>query len=99
MPADLKAGPTETGRTQGAKRDKKLEKSCADFEAMLVAQVLKTMRKTIPKNGLLKSSQGRETYEMILDQKIAEDLANKGEGLGLKEMLYRQMTRQPSRKD
>jgi flagellar protein FlgJ len=52
------------------------------------------MRQTVPKNGLLNPSQGKETYEMIMDQKIADDLANKGQGLGLQKMLYNQIIKQ-----
>jgi peptidoglycan hydrolase FlgJ len=87
------------GRTIDPAQEKKLKKACADFESMLVFQLLKTMRQTIPKNGLLKPSQGKETYEMMFDQKIADDLANKGQGLGLQKMLYNQITRQNFKKD
>ena len=66
---------------------------------MLAYQLLKTMRQTIPKNGFIGPSQGKETYEMMMDQKIADDLANKGQGLGLQKMLYNQMTQQNSKKD
>ena len=97
--ADVKASQTTTGRTIDPVQEKKLKKACADFESMLVFQLLKTMRQTVPKNGLLKPSQGKETYEMMLDQKIADDLANKGQGLGLQKMLYNQITRQNFKKD
>lgn len=36
---------------------------------------------------------------MMLDQKIADDLASKGQGLGLQKMLYDQITRQNFKKD
>ena len=97
--ADVKASQTTTGRTIDPVQEKKLKKACADFESMLVFQLLKTMRQTVPKNGLLKPSQGKETYEMIMDQKIADDLANKGQGLGLQKMLYNQIIKQNFKKD
>jgi peptidoglycan hydrolase FlgJ len=87
-----------TERAIDPAQDKKLKKVCADFESMLVFQLLKTMRQTIPKNGLLKPSQGK-TYEMMLDQKIADDLAHKGQGLGLQKMLYNQISKQNAKKD
>jgi peptidoglycan hydrolase FlgJ len=96
---DVKASQTMAGRTIDPAQEKKLKKACADFESMLVFQLLKTMRQTVPKNGLLKSSQGKETYEMIMDQKIADDLANKGQGLGLQKMLYNQIIKQNFKKD
>lgn len=97
--ADIKASQITTGRTIDLEQEKKLKKVCADFESMLVFQLLKTMRQTVPKNGLLKPSQGKETYQMMLDQKIADDLANKGQGLGLQTILYNQMIRQNFKKD
>ncbi len=96
---EVRASQTTTGRTIDPVQEKRLKKVCADFESMLVFQLLKTMRQTIPKNGLLKPSQGKETYEMMLDQKIADDLANKGQGLGLQKILYNQITRQNFKKD
>ena len=75
-------------------REKKLKKICADFESVLAYQMLKTMRQTIPKGGVLGGSHGKETYEMMLDQKMADELATKGQGLGLQKMLYNQLTRQ-----
>jgi peptidoglycan hydrolase FlgJ len=96
---NVKAEQTKTGRAIDPAQEKKLKKACADFEAILVFQLLKTMRQTVPKNGLLKPSQGKETYEMMLDQKIADDLANKGQGLGLQKMLYNQIIRQNFKKD
>jgi Rod binding domain-containing protein len=95
----VKDSQTTAGRTIDQAQEKKLKKACADFESMLVFQLLKTMRQTVPKNGLLKPSQGEETYRMMMDQNIADDLANKGQGLGLQKMLYKQIIDQNYRKD
>jgi flagellar protein FlgJ len=99
IPGIITADPSTAGQTADPVRDKKLKKACADFEAMLVFQLLKTMRQSAPRNGFLKPSQGQQTYEMMLDQKIAEELANKGGGLGLQKMLYNQMTQPTPKKD
>jgi flagellar protein FlgJ len=93
------AAATTGQSTDAAAKEKKLKKACADFESMLVYQLLKTMRQTIPKDGLLKSSQGRQTYEMMLDQKLATELTNKGEGLGLQTRIYKQLTGANLKKD
>ena len=89
----------KTGQTTVSEREKKLKKACADFEAILVYQLLKTMRQTIPKSGFLSGSHGKDTYEMMLDQKIADDLAKKGQGLGLQKMLYNQIANQNIKND
>ena len=82
-----------------AEKNAKLRKVCADFEAMLVFQMMKSMRQTIPQNGLFKPSQGRATFEMLLDQKLAEAVSRKGEGMGLQRALYEQLARPPEKKD
>lgn len=82
-----------------AEKNAKLRKVCADFEAMLVFQMMKSMRQTIPQNGLFKPSQGRATFEMLLDQKLAEAVSRKGEGVGLQRALYDQLTRPSEKKD
>jgi peptidoglycan hydrolase FlgJ len=98
IPDHITADKSKAGQTSDQK-EKKLRKACADFEAMLVFQLFKTMRQSAPRNGFLKPSQGRETYEMMLDQKISEELAHKGEGLGLQKMLYNEITQRNLKKD
>lgn len=98
-PGSITADKSTAVQTTDPAQEKKLKKACADFEAMLVFQLLKTMRQSAPRNGFLKSSPGRETYEMMLDQKVAEELANKGGGLGLQKMLYNQMMQRSPKKD
>jgi Rod binding domain-containing protein len=39
------------------------------------------------------NSPGKDTYYMLMDQKVAEDLSRKGNGLGLQKMLYEQLTK------
>ena len=93
IPTHINADKSTAAQTTDLAQQKKLKKACADFEAMLAFQLLKTMRQSIPKSGFLKSSQGRDTYEMMLDQKISEEMAHKGEGMGLQKILYNQISR------
>jgi Rod binding domain-containing protein len=72
-------------------KEKRLRKSCADFEAIFTYQLFKSMRDTIPDSGLVKKFPGKETYDMMMDQKVAEELSKRDNGLGLKEMLYKQL--------
>jgi len=72
---------------------KKIKKACQDFEAIFTYYLLKNMRQTIPKSQNAAISSGKETYNMIMDQKIAEDFSRRGNGLGLQKMLYEQMTK------
>ena len=71
----------------------KIKKACQDFESIFTYYLLKNMRQTIPKSQGVISSASSDTYNMIMDQKIAEDFSRKGNGLGLQKMLYEQMTK------
>jgi flagellar protein FlgJ len=83
-----------TGRLEGqapVDKEGKLKKTCADFESILIYYMFKSMRQSIPKSGYFKQSPGKDTYNMMLDQKIAEELANKGKGAGLQNTLFEQL--------
>ncbi len=71
----------------------KIKKVCQDFESIFTYYLLKNMRQTIPQNQNVVSSVSKDTYNMIMDQKIAEDFSRRGNGLGLQKMLYEQMTK------
>ena len=85
-PAEAVAGEA------GLLREKKLRKACADFESVFIYEMLKTMRKTVPPSGLLNKMEGKDTYEMMTDQKVSEELAKKG-GMGLQDVLFNQLKR------
>ena len=78
--------------TDGERKEVKLRKACADFESIFIYQLLQTMRKTIPVGGILSNKNSRsDIYTTMFDQKIAEDLAKRGGGVGLQKMLYQQL--------
>ena len=91
------SGPLEIGskvtvpqQTDPAK-EKRLKKVCADFEALLTYNLLKTMRKTVPAGGAIPRTPSRDTYEMMMDQHIADAVARKGQGVGLQKAIYDQL--------
>ena len=73
-------------------KDRKLRKSCADFEALFISYIFQTMRKTIPESQTTTKMPGKDTYTMIVDHKLSEDLARRG-GIGLQKVLYNQLKR------
>jgi Rod binding domain-containing protein len=73
-------------------KDRKLRKSCADFEALFISYIFQTMRKTIPESQTTAKMPGKDTYTMIVDHKLSEDLARRG-GIGLQKVLYNQLKR------
>jgi peptidoglycan hydrolase FlgJ len=72
---------------------KKLKKTCADFESIFTYQLLKTMRQTIPQTQIGMSNSNKDTYNMMMDQKLAETISAKGTGLGLQKVLFDQLTK------
>ncbi|HET6490509.1 MAG TPA: rod-binding protein [Syntrophales bacterium] len=78
-----------------ADKDRKLRKACADFEAIFISYIFQTMRKAVPENSYMGKMPGKDTYTMMMDHKLSEDLARKGGGIGLQKVLYEQMKRIP----
>jgi len=76
-----------------AVQDKKLRQACTEFESIFLYNLFKEMRRTVPKSSLLPAAPGKDTYEMMFDQKVAEDLSKRGEGIGLQKVLYEQLRR------
>jgi len=75
--------------------DEKLKKACTDLEALFIHQIFKSMRQTIPKTGLLGGGSEEEIFQSLFDQELSRSLAQR-KGMGLGQMIYRQMTRQGS---
>lgn len=68
-----------------------LKKAAQEFESMFLQMVLKSMRDTVPQDGLMSSEETR-FFTSMLDQQMAQDLA-KGGSLGFAKMLEQQFRR------
>ena len=72
-------------------KDKELLEVAKKFEAILIHQMLKAMRKTVNKSDLLNSfSLGQ--YESMMDEEIANEMV-KQKGIGLADNLFYQLSR------
>lgn len=66
-------------KTEYSKEDlEKLKKVAQDFEAILVNQILKSMRKSMPKSDLFGEGVASEFYTGMFDENIAKAVASKG---------------------
>ena len=74
-------------------KEKKLRKVCADFESIFTYYMFKTMRQSIPQSGYFKQSPGKDAYNILFDQKVAEEMAKKGKGAGLQQTLFEQLNK------
>lgn len=63
------------------------------FEALFLNMMLKSMRDATPKEGLFDDSNTHQFYTGMLDSQLAQNLS-KGKGIGLADMMLRQMRRQ-----
>ena len=70
--------------------DKNIKKAAKEFEAYFVSHLLKVMRESVPKSGLLSGGMGEDFYTSMMDEKIAEGIALQG-GFGLSQLLDRQI--------
>ena len=78
---------SKTGHVPEANRDAaQLEKACAEFESLFIFHLLKEMRSTIPKTGLLTGGRGEEIYTSMFDAQVARELASE-RGIGLATLL------------
>ena len=73
------------------KDEKELKALAQQFESIFVNQLLKSMRETLPKEGLL-SSFSVDMYESMFDQEVAGEMS-RGKGMGLADVLYTQLSR------
>lgn len=89
----LRAAPTASN-SDGNGNDK-LRKCCADFESLLIYEMVKTMRRSISKCDLLHGGEGEELFEQLFDQEICRSLCER-QGFGLGDMLYSQLRLKPT---
>jgi flagellar protein FlgJ len=78
---------TEAAATRESAR---LQKACEQFEAVFMNELLKTMRATVAREGLLDGDSGEETFTAMLDEHIAE-LGAAGRTGGIAAALYQQL--------
>lgn len=71
--------------------DRRLQEACHDFEAVLLHQLLKTMRASVPKSGWLGQETGHQVFQDMLDGEYAKQMSRSG-SFGLAGALYRQLS-------
>jgi flagellar protein FlgJ len=70
----------------------KLKDAARQFESYYIFMMLKEMRKTVPKDGLLSSGLGHDMYISMYDEAMAEEMSKTGT-LGLSSALVEQYRR------
>jgi flagellar protein FlgJ len=67
-----------------------LEKACNEFEALLLQQMLESMRKTVGKDGMLGDDHAGQIVQDMFDDQLARGVAAKG-GIGLAALIFDRM--------
>ena len=73
------------------KKHLELKKATQQFEGYFVNELLKEMRKTVPKDTLVKDDgDGQEIFQGMMDQTLSEAMSSRGD-LGMAKMMYDQL--------
>ena len=87
--AMVKKGPIPVFDTEN-KSDEELIETCKQFESLFVNQLLKEMRKTVPKDGIIPQSQEEEMFTAMFDEEVSKMISSSGR-MGMAEMLFEQL--------
>ncbi len=71
--------------------EKDIEKVSRDFESVFLNKLLSSMRKTIPKSGLL-DSYASDMFQSMMDEEMSKEMA-KNKGMGMGEMIYNDLSK------
>lgn len=90
MTIEIKPNPLINTISPVEQRDRNLRKACQDFESVFTYQLLRSMRATIDKSGLMSGGQGEEIYETMMDQELSKNMMGWGPN-SLSYALYQQL--------
>ena len=76
---------------QSKRQDEALYQACQDFEAIFVKEMLKSMKSTINKSGMMDGGFAEEIYDDMLYDEYAKKIV-KTAGFGLADTLYDKMS-------
>ena len=72
-------------------KEKELKDACAGFEAIFLNTMVKSMRESLPGDGLFPESNGMNIYKSMYDQYLTDELSKGDTVVGVKEFLYQQL--------
>ena len=76
----------------GVEKKAKLRKTAESFEAIFIRQMLRSMRSSLLNGGMFGSGATGEIYSDIMDNAIAEKMAERSV-LGLADLIYKRMVK------
>lgn len=88
----------KTEKTAEAGHSKEIDKAARDFEALLLHQMLKSMWESVPAGGLFGGSNEADMYRDMFNEALADSISE-GQGVGVREMVARDLKRLEGYKD
>jgi len=82
------------GSAQKSQSQTEARKVAQDFEALFLNMMLKEMRKTVGKGGLLGDDAGTQVFQELMDTALADAMA-KSSKFGLGDIVAKHMTDRP----
>lgn len=70
----------------------RLKTACADFESVLLNQMLQTMRKTLSGDALFGKNNGKDIIESMYYEELSTKIARGENNLGIGEALFKQLS-------
>ncbi len=70
----------------------KMRKACREFESYFLSYMFKAMRRTVPESGFLSGGDAEKMFQDMYADAISQEAA-KGSGIGIGDMLYRDLSR------
>jgi peptidoglycan hydrolase FlgJ len=80
--------------SQSGGHSPKLKEACAELESVFISYLLKEMRATIPKTGLISGGRAEEIYTSMLDSEISKEMASQ-RGIGLSSLFLDRLESRP----
>jgi flagellar protein FlgJ len=70
-----------------------LRAAAQSFEAVFTQMLLQSLRSTVKRSDLFHGGRGEEMFAGLLDQTLARAAASRGAGLGITEMIMKQVAK------
>ena len=80
----------ETSLKSKGHSDAEIEKAAAQFEALLLHQMMNEMWKSVPNEGLLSGSREEALYRDMLNQAVADSIST-GKSIGIKNVVMKEL--------
>lgn len=92
VPAGLQGSGAKIMPNEPIDKGSALYEQCLEFESIFVQMMLKEMRSTVQKSGLLDGGHAEEIFEDMLYQERASSMS-KTANFGLADSIYRELSR------